>query len=230
MRELLAHQAGLYGFDERVDRAVVADPQRLAAVMARQRPLMPPGECQAYHGITLGFYQSELVRRIGLPVGDEDIMPNKGEPLTKAQQELIRRWVGEGAEWPATGDAHIAKELAALVLPKIVFELPDVDADRQAKIDAAVAELRKRGAVVQQVAQDTKALDVNLSLLRDKAGDAEVALLPALAPVLVWLNVSRYLFTLTSNGMELTPDQANRVLVVRLVRERAEKLTDYYQG
>jgi len=134
---------------------------------------------------------SELVRRIGLPVGDEDIMPNKGEPLTKAQQELIRRWVGEGADWPATGDAHIEKELAALVLPKIVFELPSLDADQQAKIDAAVAELRKRGAVVQQVAQDTKALDVNLSLLRDKVGDAEIALLPALAPALVWLNVSR---------------------------------------
>lgn len=134
---------------------------------------------------------SELVRRIGLPLGDEDIMPNKGEPLTKAQQELIRRWVGEGAEWPATGDAHIAKELAALVLPKIVFELPGLDAEQQTKVDAAVAELRKLGAVVQQVAQDTKALDVNLSLLRDKVGDAEVALLPALAPVLVWLNVSR---------------------------------------
>jgi YHS domain-containing protein len=44
---------------------------------------------------------------------------------------------------------------------------------------------------VQQVALDTKAIDVNLSLLRDKVGDAEMALLPALAPVLVWLNVSR---------------------------------------
>jgi len=134
---------------------------------------------------------SELVRRIGLPIGDEDIMPNKGEPLTKPQQELIRRWVSEGAEWPATGDAHISKELAARVLPKIVFELPSLDAEQQTKIDAAVAELKKRGAVVQQVAQDTKALDVNLSLLREKVGDAEMALLPALAPVLVWLNVSR---------------------------------------
>jgi YHS domain-containing protein len=126
-----------------------------------------------------------------MPVGDEDIMPNKGEPLTKPQQELIRRWVSEGAEWPATGDAHISKELAARVLPKIVFELPSLDAEQQTKIDAAVAELKKRGAVVQQVAQDTKALDVNLSLLREKVGDAEMALLPALAPVLVWLNVSR---------------------------------------
>ena len=36
VRQLLAHQAGLFAFDEPVDRRVVADPDRLAAVMARQ--------------------------------------------------------------------------------------------------------------------------------------------------------------------------------------------------
>lgn len=64
VRQLLAHQAGLFAFDERVDRKVVADPDRLAAIMARQRPAWEPGERQAYHAISLGFYQSELVRRI----------------------------------------------------------------------------------------------------------------------------------------------------------------------
>jgi CubicO group peptidase (beta-lactamase class C family) len=64
VRQLLAHQAGLYGFDEPVDRAVVADLDRLAEIMARQRPIHTPGERQAYHAITLGFYESELVRRI----------------------------------------------------------------------------------------------------------------------------------------------------------------------
>ena len=64
VRQLLAHQAGLYGFDERVEPDVIADLDRLAAIMARQRPLHAPGERQAYHAITLGFYESELVRRI----------------------------------------------------------------------------------------------------------------------------------------------------------------------
>jgi len=64
VRQLLAHQAGLFAFDEKVDRAVVADLDRLAGVMARQRPVWPPGERQAYHAISLGFYESELVRRI----------------------------------------------------------------------------------------------------------------------------------------------------------------------
>lgn len=64
VRQLLAHQAGLFAFDEKVDRDVVADLDRLAEVMARQRPAWVPGERQAYHAISLGFYESELVRRI----------------------------------------------------------------------------------------------------------------------------------------------------------------------
>ena len=64
VRQLLAHQAGLFAFDERVDGDVVSDLDRLAGVMERQRPIWPPGERQAYHAITLGFYENELVRRI----------------------------------------------------------------------------------------------------------------------------------------------------------------------
>jgi CubicO group peptidase (beta-lactamase class C family) len=64
VRQLLSHQAGLYALDERPTRDLVADPDRLAAVLARQRPAWPPGWRQAYHGITLGFYESELLRRV----------------------------------------------------------------------------------------------------------------------------------------------------------------------
>lgn len=64
VRQLLAHQAGLYALDERIDRSLVGDLDRLAVVLARQRPEWEPGTRQAYHGITLGFYESELLRRI----------------------------------------------------------------------------------------------------------------------------------------------------------------------
>jgi CubicO group peptidase (beta-lactamase class C family) len=64
VRQLLAHQAGLFAFDEPVDRGVVADLDRLAAVMARHRPAWPPGTRQAYHGLTIGFYAGELMRRL----------------------------------------------------------------------------------------------------------------------------------------------------------------------
>lgn len=64
VRQLLAHQAGLFAFDEPVDRSVVADLDRLAVVLARQKPKWEPGARQAYHAITLGFYESELLRRV----------------------------------------------------------------------------------------------------------------------------------------------------------------------
>lgn len=64
VRQLLAHQAGLFAFDEPVDRNVVADLDRLAVVLARQKPAWEPGTRQAYHALTLGFYEGELLRRI----------------------------------------------------------------------------------------------------------------------------------------------------------------------
>ena len=134
---------------------------------------------------------SELIYRLGLPLDDEDIMPAKGEPLSKEQQALFSQWVAEGADWPEAGDKWIAAELAAQVLPKITFDLPELGDGQQKHIDAAIASLRKKGVVVQQVAADTRAVEVNMSLLRDKVTDAEVALLRPLAPVLVWLNASR---------------------------------------
>jgi CubicO group peptidase (beta-lactamase class C family) len=64
VRQLLAHQAGLFAFDEPVDRSVVADLDRLAVVLARQKPAWEPGTRQGYHAITLGFYEGELLRRV----------------------------------------------------------------------------------------------------------------------------------------------------------------------
>lgn len=64
VRQLLAHQAGLFAFDELVDRSIVADLDRLAIVLARQKPRWEPGTRQAYHALTLGFYEGELLRRV----------------------------------------------------------------------------------------------------------------------------------------------------------------------
>jgi CubicO group peptidase (beta-lactamase class C family) len=64
VRQLFAHQAGLFAFDEPVDKNVIADLDRLAEVLARQTPAWEPGSRQAYHALTLGFYQGELLRRV----------------------------------------------------------------------------------------------------------------------------------------------------------------------
>src|SRR5688572_4906054 len=64
VRHLLAHQAGLFAIDEPVGRDDIADLDRLATILARQKPAWEPGTRQAYHALTLGFYEGELIRRI----------------------------------------------------------------------------------------------------------------------------------------------------------------------
>jgi CubicO group peptidase (beta-lactamase class C family) len=62
VRQLLSHQAGLPALDAPLRLADLADPDRLSAVLAAQAPAWPPGTRHGYHTITLGWYESELVR------------------------------------------------------------------------------------------------------------------------------------------------------------------------
>ena len=64
VRQLLAHQAGLSCIDERLDARKIADPNLMARILERQRPAWKPGTRCGYHGFTLGWYQSELLRRV----------------------------------------------------------------------------------------------------------------------------------------------------------------------
>src|SRR5687768_16649831 len=64
VRQLLAHEAGLPVVDEPLDPELIGDFDRLADVIARQRPLWTPGQRHGYHGISIGWYMGELVRRV----------------------------------------------------------------------------------------------------------------------------------------------------------------------
>jgi CubicO group peptidase (beta-lactamase class C family) len=64
VRQLLGHQAGLFALDQPITKSLLADLDELAAVLARQKPAWDPGTRQAYHAVTIGFYEGELLRRI----------------------------------------------------------------------------------------------------------------------------------------------------------------------
>ncbi|MEO0918664.1 MAG: serine hydrolase domain-containing protein [Pseudomonadota bacterium] len=64
VRQLLSHQAGLHAFHERIDRETIADQDRLADILEREAPAWPPGTRNAYHFMSLGFYESALLRRV----------------------------------------------------------------------------------------------------------------------------------------------------------------------
>lgn len=63
VRQLLGHQAGLCALKPVPTVQDVADPARLSVILAAQKPAWPPGTRCGYHAITLGWYESELIRR-----------------------------------------------------------------------------------------------------------------------------------------------------------------------
>jgi CubicO group peptidase (beta-lactamase class C family) len=64
VRQLLAHQAGLCAVDERLDARTLGDLDAVAAAIARQRPAWEPGARHGYHPFSIGWYESELIRRV----------------------------------------------------------------------------------------------------------------------------------------------------------------------
>lgn len=64
VRQLCGHQAGLVVVDPPLSVEEVADPEVLAARIARQAPAWEPGTRHGYHALTLGWYQSALLRQV----------------------------------------------------------------------------------------------------------------------------------------------------------------------
>lgn len=64
VRQLLSHQAGLVSVDGGLTTAEVLDSRQAAAKLAAQRPAWRPGSTFGYHGVTLGIFMEELLRRV----------------------------------------------------------------------------------------------------------------------------------------------------------------------
>jgi CubicO group peptidase (beta-lactamase class C family) len=64
VRTLLSHQAGIPAIDAPLDLDTLADADAVAAAIAVQAPEWEPGEKHGYHSFSLGFYESELIRRV----------------------------------------------------------------------------------------------------------------------------------------------------------------------
>lgn len=64
LRQVFAHQAGLSAIDRPFDLRTLGDHDRFAKLLAAQRPAWEPGSRHGYHATSLGWYQSEILRRV----------------------------------------------------------------------------------------------------------------------------------------------------------------------
>ena len=98
---------------DKVDFATEIKPLLESACLSCHGPEKPKGDLQlttramAIKGGEKGASlvpgkaaESSLYKVTVLPPGHDDIMPPKGDPLTKWQADTLKRWIDEGAQWP----------------------------------------------------------------------------------------------------------------------------------
>ena len=126
---------------------------------------------------------SKLYKHISLPADHEDIMPPKGDPLTKEQITLIKQWIDEGADWPKglvmiSAKERAAAKAAANRLPEPeIKEAPVSDGEK-----AAIAKLSSGEGIgdkssvplVMTLAQNTKLIYANFRLIGKDVNDGHL--------------------------------------------------------
>ncbi len=148
---------------------------------------------------------SDFYKRVILPKGHDDIMPPEGEPLSKAQTDLLKAWIDQGAKWPdgvtiaapaAAAPAPVASARATgprrpdPVLPK--------DFKPAAGEAAAVATLGQAGIGVRPIASNSPWREANFRLQGASVTDATLAPLKEITS-LVELNLANT--KITDNGL-----------------------------
>ena len=98
---------------------------------------------------------SELLYRIELPSDDPDVMPPKGDPLSKEQIELIRKWIEQGAPYgdaataaPAEKEADADSAAPANILEQLAKSVPPGPESAIAALDGLVMPIAQNSPLV----------------------------------------------------------------------------------
>jgi CubicO group peptidase (beta-lactamase class C family) len=102
LRQVLAHQSGLYHIRQMIDHADrMLDWEYMIHAIENARPIHEPGERTGYHGLTYGFLVGEILQRV------------TGEPFAKLVQKEISEPLGLDGMYIGAPDEvlHRAAEL-----------------------------------------------------------------------------------------------------------------------
>lgn len=124
VRHVMAHSAGLPGWDPPIAPRDLADWEKVTSALAAQAPLWEPGTRSAYHAITQGFLEGEIVRRatgrsIGRYFADEVAGPLGADfhiGLPESEEPRVAELIPPLAPGADDGFGYKATGLAAKVL------------------------------------------------------------------------------------------------------------------
>ncbi|MFT5128303.1 MAG: hypothetical protein ACI8W8_001913, partial [Rhodothermales bacterium] len=130
--------------------------------------------------------QSTFYTRTVLPEDDDDIMPPKGDLLTKTQARLIGRWILEGAKFgswrgtTAAAAAAPARVRQASAAASTTFAIDAFAKDVKPLPSSAYQQAKVAGVLIRPLSRSNPLLRVEVLTQRSEFSDAE---LERLAPV-----------------------------------------------
>ncbi|HBJ94074.1 serine hydrolase domain-containing protein [Ponticaulis sp.] len=114
--DLLSHQAGLCGFEERIDPALWLKPRELSAKLAETAPLWSPvpDGTSGYHPLTWGYLAGEIVERLaGHSLGT--VLAEDITGTAAGGDDVIDFWVGT----PESQHDRISEIMRPKEMPKL---------------------------------------------------------------------------------------------------------------
>jgi hypothetical protein len=150
--------------------------------------------------------KSPLYNRVNLPSDDDDRMPPKGDPLTVDQKDLIRRWIGQGADfgsWQGATDGieDLVREdaFAPEKVPQFVtFYLNLAKGIKPISSELLEVVRKQSGLHIRTIGKGSPLLEARAVTQFEKVTDEKVAALLPLAGNLVHLDLRNT--ALTSAG------------------------------
>ncbi len=206
VRQLLSHQAGLCAIDEPMDLDTLADPDKVAAAIAKQRPAWEPCAKHGYHALTLGWYEGELLRRTD---------PQHRTIGRFFQEEIARPlgleiYIGLPDEVP---DSRIADIYAPAYKLRMVFNIGKLPRD-------FVKAFLKKGTITNRSFTNPKVLGAPHNYNRRDMRSIE---LPAANGIVQVRDVARLYGIFATGGAELgiKPETLEAIMSRRRTRPRA---------
>ena len=162
--------------------------------------------------------ESELMRRLLLPVSNEDHMPPREKPqLTAEEIELLSWWIREGADFTKkVADLRQSEKIKPVLLSfqsgtvETSKGLDDIPAEEVAKADVSqIAKLKQAGVVLIPVTAGSNYLSA--SFVTAKASPEVLKLLTGIKKQLVWLNMANT--QLDDKGLKILEDFSTLVRI-----------------
>ncbi|KAE9418430.1 hypothetical protein Angca_009603, partial [Angiostrongylus cantonensis] len=154
---LMSHQAGLAALDEPISREDAKNFEKMAYVIAKQKPNWEPGTKSGYHAVTYGWIVDQIVRRV--------------DPQRRSVGQFFREEVAikYGIDFHIGLPSSEEHTVSRLSLPSTAHVLKEIIYDPRVLFVLGVIHLRSPTSIARKVKKNTQwlKLDQNLNTFND---------------------------------------------------------------